>query len=274
MDDNSENLVPALVAGNQLGRPVKIEGVPFAIIPETYCLRDLEKTLPAPHRERGDFRVATAEAFNATVSLLRRVDPERLPIFYSRGGTTATVKAVLNFYSWRDLTVTLTQELSTPFLDWYRLSTVSQPQRKFALFLEERTEHVVKPDGAALLELARKFKANVAVRFQSCIEQENGDASLEFIQTTDAGSAGAKGRMKVPNFITLFMPVWHGGAPVKFDARFAYTIADDGKLSLAFEILNVNELLTRELRKVVLGIAKENADSVAIEGSNSTVPSL
>jgi uncharacterized protein YfdQ (DUF2303 family) len=270
----SPALLAALVAAEQLSRPIVIEGIPHAIVPEGYSLENLERVRAEPKRTRGNFAVVTGDAFNRTVCLLRKGAGRPLPIFFGRSGTEATVTAVLNFDDWRDLTVTLAQKLSDPFREWYGKNGAAQAQRAFALFLEERTAHVVKPDGAALLELARKFKANVSVRYQSVIEQENGDNSLEFIQTTEAGSAGAKSRMKVPNFITLLMPVWHGGEPVKFEARFGYSISDDGKLALSFEILNLSELLSTELRKIVEKIGREHAASVIIEGANSSVPSL
>ena len=281
---NSENennplaMVAALVAAQTLGH-AKIIGnnVPAAVLPNDYTLKLLEGTLAVPTRTRGNFSVQTAQAFTRTIHLLRGIvqsNTPALPIFFSRSSTTAQVQAVLNFDNWRDLAVTLTQGLSLPFLDWYRLNGRAQTQRAFALFLEERTAHVVKPEGAALLELARKFKANVSVRYQSVIDAENGDNALEFIQTTEAGTASAKGRMKVPNFITLGLPVWHGGEPVKLEARFGYTIGDEGKLALTFEILRLEELLAEELRKIVEAIARELVKSVVIEGSNCEVPEL
>lgn len=278
--NEAETNIAALVAAQALARPVNVGNhIHAAVIPAGYALQHFEKLCEEPSRERGNFAVLTADAFNRTVQLYRdrEVDGSAahpLPIFFGRSGTSAKVEAVLNPDSWRDFTVTLAQRLSQPFLDWYQKNTVPQTQRAFALFLEERTAHVVKPEGASLLELARKFKANVSVRYQSCIEQENGDASLEFLQTTEAGSAGAKSRMKVPNFITLLLPVWHGGEPVKFEARFGYAIGDDGKLALSFEILGLEELLSSELRKIVETIGKAHARSVIIEGNNALVPPL
>jgi uncharacterized protein YfdQ (DUF2303 family) len=273
--ENQSHLISAFVASSNLARPIEIATIPHAIVPEGYELANLERVLPQPKRTRGDFPVVTAEAFNRTVKLLRGTAPAgRLPIFFGRQDTSARVQAVLNFGDWRDLTVTLAQKLSEPFMEWYRLNTRPQTQRAFALFLEERTSHVVKPEGASLLELCRKFKATVTVRFQSHVDDANGDGSLEYLQTSEAGSAAAKQRMKVPSFITLFLPVWHGGAPVKFDARFGYSISDDGKLSLTFEILRLNELLAEELRKIVEAIGQEHPASVVIEGSNASVPNL
>lgn len=280
-DSTTPSIVAALVAAQSLARPVTVgNAVPAAVVPDDCAVELLEKTLAAPTRTRGNFPVATGEAFNRAVKLLRgetkggrEILPE-LPIFFGRSDTNAVVQAVLNFTDWRDLLVTLSQKLSDPFLDWYRLNNQAQGQKKFALFLEERTAHVVKPEGAALLELAKKFKANVSVRYQSIVDDQNGDASLEFLQTSDAGSAGAKSRMKVPNFITLFLPVWHGGEPVKIEARFGYAISDDGKLALTFEILRLNELLTEELRKIVEAIGKAHVNSIVIEGANALVPNL
>lgn len=267
--------IAALVAAEQLARPVAINAIPHAIVPEGYYLTNLEGRLSSPARARGNFGVVTGEAFNRAVKLLREQNPtDKLPIFFGRSSTEATVQAVLNFSAWRDLTVTLAQKLSDPFLDWFRLNGAPQAQRGFALFLEERTAHVVRPEGAALLELARKFKANVQVRYQSFVEDQNGDGSLEFIQSTEAGSASAKSRMKVPSFITLCLPVWNGGDPVKFEARFSYGIGPEGKLALSIEILRLNELLTDELRKIVEKIGKEHPDSLIIEGGNATVPAL
>lgn len=273
--ENNPALIAALVAANSLARPVTVgNNIPAAVVPENYSVNVLEKLLAQPSRTRGDFPVKSADAFNRAVALVRSDVSKPLPIFFGRSNTTATVQAVLNFDTWRDLTVTLSQRLSDPFLEWYQKNAIAQPQRAFAMFLEERTHHVVKPDGASLLELSRKFKANVQVRYQSFVEDQNGDGSLEFLQTSEAGSAGAKSRMKVPNFIDLQLPVWHGGEPVKFTARFGYSIGDDGKLSLTFEILNLNELLTTELRKIVEKIGKEHAKSVIIEGSNSAIAAL
>lgn len=280
-ENKAQTEIAALVAAQTLARPMIVgNAVPSAIVPANYVFTNLEKLVESPTRLRGQFNVLTAEAFKATVGLYRPESPVAdeidgaLPIFFNRSGTSAKVDAILNFYGWRDHKVTLAQGLSQPFLDWYRLNSLPQPQRKFALFLEERTQHVVKPEGASLLELCRKFKATVTVRFQSVVENENGDNSLEYIQGSEAGTAGAKQRMKVPERITLFMPVWNGGEPVKFEARFGYSIDDGGKLALSFEILNLEELLTNELRKIVANIAKSLAGAVIIEGENAAVPAL
>lgn len=281
-ENKAQTEIAALVAAETLARPMIVgNAVPAAVVPANYTFTSLERLVAAPTRLRGQFNVLTAEAFKSTVGLYRpegAVSLEQifgsLPIFFNRSGTSAKVEAILNFYEWRDHKVTLAQGLSQPFLDWYRLNSQPQPQRKFALFLEERAQHVVKPEGASLLELCRKFKATVTVRFQSVVENENGDNSLEYIQGSEAGTAGAKQRMKVPERITLFMPVWNGGEPVKFEARFGYSIDDGGKLALSFEILNLEELLTNELRKIVANIAKSLAGSVIIEGENAAVPAL
>lgn len=269
-------LVAELVAANSLARPVLVNGVPHAVVPNDYRLGSLERTLHSPARKRGAFEVFDANSFNTLVNLWREgdEDDDPLPLFFKRSGTSAVITAVMNFYDWRDLTVSLAQRLSTPFSEWYGKNGASLTQRAFATFLEERTHHVAKPEGAALLELSRKFKANVSVRYQSVIEDQNGDNSLEFIQTTEAGNASAKSRMKVPDRITLFMPVWHGGASFRFDARFGYSIGDDGKLALSFQILNLEELLSMTLLNIVQAIQKEHVNSHVIEGCNVGVPEL
>lgn len=283
MDDKSPTpIVSELVAAFQLARPLTVANIPTAIVPPGYSLQKLEHMLIEPARRRGNFAADTAESFTRLVNILNAqwqvVDRTAMPIFFRRdsGAVTvqATIQAVINFNTWRDLLVTLTQELSEPFAKWWKLDGCAQTQRQFSLFLEERTAHVVKPEGAALLELCRKFKANQTVRYSSVIEEQNGDNSLEFIRTTEAGTTSARGRMKVPDRITLCLPVWHGGEPVEFEARFRYEISGDGTLSLSFEILRFEELLDRELRKLVDVIGKAIADSVVIEGGNAPVEPL
>lgn len=278
---------PAIVVENH-ARGTVFAGIPHAFLPPDYKLQDLERTLEVPSRRRGNFAVLTADGFNRQVVLLRRAvafagserkaavaDYDPLPIYFLREGNAAQIQAVLNPGCWRDLTVTLAQKLSDPFVEWLELNKQGQPQRKFADFLEQRTHHVIKPEGAKLLELCRKFKATTNVRFQSLVEDANGngDGSLEFIQTTQAGTADAKGSMKVPDRITLGLPVWHGGDHVKIDARFGYSISE-GRLSLSFEILRLNELLSETLRTLVEKIGKEHPNAVLIEGENASIPAL
>lgn len=284
-------------------RLARIEDIPHAILPPDYTLRDLERTMEYPARDRGNFAVLTAEGFNRQVALLRKpinfvfgtagstskrrkptadvaiadANPhaqpiwDPMPIYFQRQNNSAVIQAVLNSSDWRDHTVTLSQKLSEPFQEWLKGNTVGQAQRAFALFLEERTHHVVKPDGAKLLELARKFKATTNVRFASVVDAgENGDGALEYIQTTQAGQADARNSMKVPERITLGMPIWHGGDPVRFEARFGYAITE-GRLSLSYEILGLNELLSDTLRGLVDKIGSEHPRSVLIEGENARV---
>lgn len=268
------SIIPELVAAEAMGRPCVINGIPHVLVPPDYNLANLERTMGFPARKRGSFKAKDAASFNTLVELLRPLADESLPLFYARSGTSATVTGVLNFSTWRDLIVVLEQRLSDPFQEWFKLDKVPQGQRQFALFLEERTQYVVKPEGAALLELARKFKANVSVRFQSVVENDNGDNSLEFVKTTEAGSAEAKSRMKVPDVITLEMPVWHGSRPVRFHARFSYSISQDGKLGMGFEILGLNALLSEQLHDIVLGISKEHENCVIVEGESDGVRGL
>jgi uncharacterized protein YfdQ (DUF2303 family) len=238
------------------------EAAPFIVLPENYRATSLEKTLVVPYRMRGNVIVSRIEDF------VRLVSEANLPleggavvayeIFASAEADTFT--AILNWWGWRDYRINLSIRKSVHFQLLSAALGEVRGQKTFVRFLEDFSYLITHPEAAAMIDVAKKFKAVQNVKFVSIQENANGNCHFEYIKTNEAGNTDAKGSIqKVPEEFEVTVPIYEGEAPSRLTVRLTYDITE-GKLvfGLAFHLLHV------EVRR--LADARMKAISEALAG--------
>jgi len=216
------------------------------IAPEghSHQLVDLEVLADAPDRKRGVFTVYTAESFNEYFNRHKVTSPENAAsLVFADGKLTNPGQAVIGVLNphaldkpaWHDHRVVLSLRPSREWETWTGANRKSMPQATFAEFIENNSVDIVRPEGAAILEMVTSFQAKRNVDFKQATRLQNGDVQLQYEDTTTA-TAGAKGNLEVPEKFTILIPIFDGDQPVEIEARFRYRISE-GKLFLFFDLL-------------------------------------
>jgi uncharacterized protein YfdQ (DUF2303 family) len=230
--------------------------LPIEIVPNSLQVLDLEKHMPRPSRIRKNPVFVDVASFTSYFNDFKHGYSPRLfsvktqtglTIFsvfdYAVAGTTtgdiladgivnrSTTDAVPQWGSHTaELKLTYHQdykELLTNSNNWFE-------QEDFALFVEENTHLFVKPDGAAMMELAQNLKGVRNATWNFGKRLSNGQISLEHIETIEAKSV--KGDIVFPETIELRSPIFEGFPAADFKAALRYKI-DDRKLKFSYRLM-------------------------------------
>jgi uncharacterized protein YfdQ (DUF2303 family) len=212
-------------------------------------LRSNERFAPCPHRPRGLTVAATPDDFAA---LLGRLDVAKsAPIYITDAGE---VDAILNDArapatgddgaAWRDHRIQYRPLLSEPWKAWLATSGKFIDQLATAYFIEERLDDFVKPEGAAMLELAQQFEVARSGKFVSANRIANGSMELAVAEENKP-----RAQIQVPERVTLGMRVFEGLDAYRFDAWFRYRIQDD-RLHFSFKLVNAEAVLRQAVADV------------------------
>ena len=92
-----------------------------------------------------------------------------------------------------------------------------------------------------MLEIALTLEAKKKVNFVSGLRLTNG--SNEFTYEEQVDGSAAKGKLKIPEKISLGIPVFLNGDPYKVEANFRYRIGDGGKLQMWYELVRPHVII-------------------------------
>jgi len=166
---------------------------------------------------------------------------------------------------------------------WARWSGVhGQPmsQGDFAEFIEENYEDVQAPDHGDLLDMVANLHAKKNVSFSSGVRLQDGSNELSYGE--DVQAKVGKGKITVPNEITLGIPVIFAGQAYKVRVLLRYRITDAGLVFIvkinrkqfleqqAFEdvIVDVEKSIGQP---VLLGMNQEDGGSNPPPATNLTI---
>jgi len=246
MGNETENAVVRDMAIASLNVKEVISGAsPFVVLPPEHTVGDLEKTLLRPIRKRGTSKFNDAASFiayfllhSAGGRIYGQVDP---PLFIG----------VLNDNTgadpgWGDHRAHYACPLSREWKVWKGFSGTPRDQMVFAEFIETNTPDIVstqpsEPTGAQMLEVATSFKAQKKVNFASGQRLDNGQVEFTYVEDIQ-GSAGAKGRINIPESFYVAIPVFEGGAPYKIEAKLRYRLKE-GVLTMWFDLVRDHKIL-------------------------------
>lgn len=249
------DLEAVLHAGAALGNIREIEGTPLAIVPEGYNVEGLEHLLIAPVRSRGFADLNDEASFVAFVNLHKTEATD----LYFHGAETPSFAAVFNADrkgspGRRDFGAKYRCPLSPEWKAWRAADGAKMGQEDFARFIETNLPDIVSPEAANMLEIALSLEAKKKVNFASGLRLTNGSNQLTYEEQVD-GTA-AKGKLTIPEKITIGIPVFENGDRYAVEANFRYRIADGGKLTMWYELVRPHKVIDDAVKAARRSIEK------------------
>lgn len=261
--DQNNNTASAIEAGQNLSA-VRMLGLhPLLALPDNSTVHDLEKYLPAPLRKRGRAVLRDVASFVSFVNK-EKTAATRLygslvnPGFHCVFDDDADGAKP----GWREHEAVYACPLSIEWKTWLAMSGKQVNQEQFAQFMETNLPDIVNPPAAEMLEISRSLEAKKKVNFASGIRLSNGQNELTYEE--EITGTAQKGKLSVPEIFTIGIPVLEGGAAYSVEARLRYRIADQGKLTMWFELVRPHKIVEDAMKHV----RAEIADKTALEVFN------
>lgn len=248
MENNTQ---AAIDAGMMLGNFKKVEEHPFFVLPANASIHDLEAYLPTPLRKTGTVTLNDVKSFVGYVNQEKREGtrlygtvnpPVFTAVFNDHGETTG----------WKDYRAVYACPLAAEWKTWFGKSGVVMSQAEFAAFIENNLSDIAVPAAADMLEISRSLEAKKKVNFASGIRLSNGENELTYEETI-SGTA-QKGKLQVPEEFTVGIPVLEGGIKYAVTARLRYRIADQGALSMWYELIRPHKIIEDAVAAVWLDV--------------------
>lgn len=241
-------------AGTALSVPRMIGNRPFVVVPEGYDVRDLSHMLPSPPEANGTARLGDPESFIAYVTMHKG---EATDLYYET--EPASFTAVFNASrigapGWGNHRAVYKCPLSPEWMTWTKNDGLRMNQEEFALFVERNLPDIVDPDAADLLEIVTTLQAKKKVNFVSGLRLSNG--SNEFTYEEQVEGSAAKGKLQIPEEITLGIPVFRNDSPYAVKAKFRYRITE-GRLAIWYELVRPHIILDDAMKELRTRIENE-----------------
>jgi uncharacterized protein YfdQ (DUF2303 family) len=167
-----------------------------------------------------------------------------------------------NQADWRQFRAQFDVPPSLEWATWNKLHKHSMTQVQFAEFLLDNLPDVRKPDGSTLYDMALRFEAAQTGSFKSAVRLQDGSHSLNWVAET---AQGGSGDIKLPEFITLAIPVFENSERTEMEARLRYRVKE-GSLSIWYELVRPHKVLEAEFRKV-FGLIVDQCETTILLGT-------
>lgn len=242
---------------------------PYAIVPDGFTLAELprKRLAPLPDHIRQEVRLDDAESFILYVKSFRthttRVFASVVNLAQVSAGNAggARFTALLDFHEGgseqKAARVAHVAEYPVPlaleFSTWLAANGRPLSQMDFVGFIEANCVDVVTPDSASLMELALNFEAKSNVTFQSKVDRVTGGRALTYQEQVEAG-APSVGQVKVPEWLTLRLPVFEGGKAYEFRARLEYR-PSNGRLAIIYHLQRPHDVFRVAIKDLRAEIA-------------------
>jgi uncharacterized protein YfdQ (DUF2303 family) len=261
--DEQNNFAEALAAGAAFANTRDVAGTPFVLVPEGYCVHELDHLLPAPTRNKGNAELLDAASFIEYVNALKN-DGGTTRIYFRTEPKPQFIgvlnDATAHIPAWRDFRAVYNAPLSKEWLTWVGNDNKRMTQEEFALHIERNLPDIHSPAAADMLEIATTFQAKKGVDFASGTRLANGQVQFKYEETIST-KAGEKGQFEVPEQIQLVIPVFEGSSIGDLlIAKFRYRI-NEGKLSMWYELDRPHKVLDA----AVADLRKEIEEGVGIK---------
>lgn len=209
----------------------EVNGQPVIVMPNDCRLADLEDYLPKPRRIRQKQVFRSIDSF---IKYVGKFSDDASVVFADSEQTRLT--AYLDYHkssaspAWCNHVAIYECPFSKEWKQWSAHDGNSFEQSNFAEFLEERSQDVVKPAGAELLEIALQFKVIRKAEFGSAIRLKTGEFQFQFSEENQ------KGTVELPEIIHIGIAPFHNGEKYEVKARLRYRLKD-GKLTLSYNLI-------------------------------------
>lgn len=267
--------------GAAMAEPRTLDGgAQILVIPDDYkVVEDLEKLLPAPRRAKGNVQFIDAQSFIRYVNKHKDqpgVESNARHGRGSQGGETPAAdaddvqtviyvdpvqqkfKAVFDAHAadapgWGQFTATYDCPVSPEWQTWKASNGKKMLQEAFAYFIEQNILDVHEPNGAEMLALVTTLKSTKNVAFDSGIRLQDGQVQLKYHEENTT-KAGVNGEMKIPEEITLGLPVYVGGEAYAVKAKFRWRI-EGAQLSMWYDLIRPHKVEEVAIDKLISQVA-------------------
>lgn len=253
----------AIAAGNVIKNP-NPKSDDFVIIPEAHKVEYIAREA-LPRRKQGITVLHDAESFIAFFN--RHKDGARS--IYAALNPLGFI-GLLNEHSdesaaWRDFGCRYTPVHSPEWKEWIEHSGKKfESNDQFAVWLEDNLADVTDPPNSSLLEIALNFRVNQAASFSNAVRLSDGDTQFSFTNTVEGSSTnGQGGQVKIPEIITIDMPVFEGANSPKYElkAKFRYRLSG-GRLNIWFELVRPHKVVEAAFKAMVDQIQTATKETV------------
>lgn len=242
-----------LAAGAALGSPrthSTPDARPYAIVPEGYEVQELPRA-HRPERPKALVKLRDAASFITYFNdhktdysrIFAQLDPALfLAVFDEFSVVTEGDAGVWPQADWREFRAAFAVPPSREWLLWTAANRKHMTQLSFAEFLQDNLPDVVQPAGADLLELALNFEAAQTGTYVATQRLQDGSHNLQW-----RADNNASGSVRLPEHITLQIPVFENETPSELTARLKYRVKD-GALTLWYELVRPHKVLEAAFR--------------------------
>lgn len=227
------------------------DGKHFAVVPEGWDCQSLP-TSELPLRPAACVKLRDAASFIAywldhavdRSRIYASLDPALfLAVFDDFDSAAANLDGdVCAQADWRGFRCEFKVPASREWGIWNGQNRKAMTQLAFAEFLQDNLPDVTEPTGAALLEMALNFEASQAGAFVATQRLHDGSHNL-----TWKADNNASGTVKLPEFITLSIPVFENEEASLITARLRYRVKD-GSLAIWYELVRPHKVLEAAFR--------------------------
>lgn len=272
--DSTAGVLALLKTGAALGKPCVTpgkDGKPYTVLPAGFKLAELP-TRPLPDRPISQVKLRDAASFIAYFNdhklarsrIYASMEPASFLAVFDDFDTPIDPKAgdFSEQADWREFRAEFKVPASREWTTWSAIDRKDLNQIGFAEFLQDNLPDVVVPDSASLLDMVLNFEAVQGGKVVANQRLQDGSTSLQFVSDTNA-----TGTVKLPDVITLKIPVFENEAPTELICRLRYKIKrDDGTISFKIERVRPHKVLEAAFRATWARIAAETG-SVILLGS-------
>lgn len=236
-DDKNKTEVTSLAELVNTQKVHDVHGQPMMVVQQDFKVVDLEKFLPSPRNIKAQ---PTFRTVDSLISYVKRYQSDSTVVFADAENNTIT--AIMDYHTDQDTPDWCFHKafyecpLSKEWQMWVNSDGRKINQRDFAEFLEARSQDVVEPDGAELLEIALTFKAIRQAVFSSGMRLNTGEFQLQYSEENQ------KGTIELPETITIGIAPFHNGEKYELKARLRYSLRD-GDLNFSYHLIDPHRVV-------------------------------
>lgn len=222
----------AFELGKGQGTVQTVGDASFVVVESGHDLHDLESMLDSPRRKRGVIDLRDERSFVEYVKAHKGygtaifADPDARSVTAVLNHHSADVEGASGVPGWSDYRAKLQLDRTPEWKAWLSIDRKALSQKQFVEFLEDQIADVLSPDAADLMEVCTQLKGMKKVEFTGGVNLSNGDIELSYSE--EVSSTGSrKGRVNVPERLTLKLALFRNDFPREVPARFRWRL-DDG----------------------------------------------
>ncbi len=259
-------LIDALSGLNKPHKNPDADGRHFVVVPPDFTVEELP-TATLPARPVAKVKLRDAASFIAYFNdhrvyasrIYATLEPAIfLAVFDDFDPASEMEAETASQSAWREFRAEFAVPASREWKLWTAANRKHMSQLAFAEFLQENLPDVKQPDGATLLEMSLNFEAAQQGHFVASQRLQDGSHNLQW-----RAENNATGSVKLPELITLSIPVFENEAPAAMTARLRYRVTD-GKLAIWFELVRPHVVLETAFRATWKRIADETKSVILL----------